>query len=176
MASLLRPNNSTTLSPPPPPPTTPARSEDTLRSPWATPTSGVLRRRQANRSAFDTNTKTPGIMDELKDLGIMSPTNEDLLNLAAMNNEPASEIKYRLRPSVGRTVEIGHRVDLARGLGLLNLRVRVNKVSQDFSRQRYHERPGLKRKRLRRERWRARFKDGFKANCKRVQELARQGW
>lgn len=94
-----------------------------------------------------------------------------------LNDERAADIKYRLRPSIGRSVNIDKsKVDLARGLGLLNLRVRVNKVAQDVTRQRFHERPGLKRKRLRRERWRARFKDGFKATCKRVQELARQGW
>lgn len=88
------------------------------------------------------------------------------------------DVKLRLRPSIGRTVQCGKgaRVDLARGLQLLNTQVRKNKVSQDLMKQRFHERPGLKRKRLRRERWRARFKDGFKATCTRVRELARQGW
>lgn len=115
-------------------------------------------------------------MDELKDL-FLSPGSEDMWNdLNKLNSEPASDVKYRLRPSVGRTVPIGGQVDLARGLGMLNLRVRVNRVSQDVNRQRFHERPGLKRKRLRRERWRVRFKDGFKATCKRVTDLARQGW
>lgn len=114
-------------------------------------------------------------MDELKELGL---TTEDLYrDVQALQTESVSEVKYRLRPSIGRTVEIDkNKVDLARGLNMLNVRVRVNKVSQDVSRQRFHERPGLKRKRLRRERWRARFKDGFKATCKRVQDLARQGW
>lgn len=93
-----------------------------------------------------------------------------------MLQESASDIKYRLRPSVGRTIHLDSRVDLARGLGLLNARVRVNKIAQDVSKQRFHERPGLKRKRLRSERWRARFKHGFKATCSRVQDLARQGW
>lgn len=178
MASLLKSNNATLLSPPTPSRTTPAPSKDNLRSPWATPTSDVLRRHQANRTANNPNNfKTPGIIEDLKDLGVFSPTNEDLLScIDAMNNEPASEIKYRLRPSIGRTVNVDSKVDLARGLGLLNLKVRVNQVSRDLAKQRFHERPGLKRKRLRRERWRARFKDGFKATCKRVQDLARQGW
>lgn len=119
----------------------------------------------------------PGILDELG-LGTISPSGDDFVShLNAINNESVADVKYRLRPSIGRTIHIDKtKVDLARGLGLLNLRVRVNKVSQDVNRQRFHERPGLKRKRLRRERWRARFKEGFKATCKRVQELARQGW
>jgi len=49
-------------------------------------------------------------------------------------------------------------------------------VKADFAYQRYHERGGLKRKRLRRERWRKRFSEGFKATIARVRELTRQGW
>lgn len=177
MADLLRPNNSTSLSQPTASSTTPASPEDSRRNPWAVPTSSAIRRRQENRiSTEDAN--RPGIFDEItKDLFSASPSSADLMYHHDMKTESASEIKYRLRPSIGRTVHIDKtKIDLARGLGLLNLRVRVNKVSQDLTRQRFHERPGLKRKRLRRERWRARFKDGFKATCKRVQDLARQGW
>lgn len=139
----------------------------------------AIRRAQEKRASADPDNsrKMPGILDELG-LGTISPSGDDFVShLNAINNESVADVKYRLRPSIGRTIHIDKtKVDLARGLGLLNLRVRVNKVSQDVNRQRFHERPGLKRKRLRRERWRARFKEGFKATCKRVQELARQGW
>lgn len=146
------------------------------RTPWAVPTSTGLRRNQANRAASGAN--PPGILEELlSDMNLQTPSSEDLSRFSGMMaQESASDVKYRLRPSVGRTVHLDTKVDLARGLGLLNTRVRVNKIAQDVAKQRFHERPGLKRKRLRSERWRARFKDGFKANCKRVQELARQGW
>jgi predicted transcriptional regulator len=51
-----------------------------------------------------------------------------------------------------------------------------NRVKRDFQMQRFHERGGLKRKRLKSERWRARFKIGFDATCKRVTELTKKGW
>jgi hypothetical protein len=51
-----------------------------------------------------------------------------------------------------------------------------NSVRRDFNKQKFHERPGLKRKRLKSERWRARFKTEFAATCKRVTELTRKGW
>lgn len=51
-----------------------------------------------------------------------------------------------------------------------------NRVRADFQKQRYHERAGLKRKRLKSERWRARFKVGFYEVTRRVTELTRKGW
>jgi hypothetical protein len=54
--------------------------------------------------------------------------------------------------------------------------VRKNRIKMEVAMQRFHERPGLKRKRLRRERWRKRFKEGFVATIKRVKELRKQGW
>lgn len=51
-----------------------------------------------------------------------------------------------------------------------------NRVKYDFNKQRFHERPGLKRKRLASERWRARFKKGFSHVTARVSELTRKGW
>lgn len=181
MASFLRSNRSTTLSPPSSTPRTSDPPEDSLITPWATPSSTNLRRAQANRNAAEGG--RPGIidtLDTLKDLDLFNykPSSDDLINYSSLQQqERAADVKYRLRPSIGRTVHLdGNRVDLARGLGILNAQVRINKISQDVAKQRFHERPGLKRKRLRRERWRARFKDGFKATCSRVQVLARQGW
>jgi small subunit ribosomal protein MRP21 len=49
-----------------------------------------------------------------------------------------------------------------------------NRIRADFNRQRFHERGGLKRKRLASERWR--FKEGFQRTVTRVQELRRKGW
>lgn len=173
LASLLRPNNSNPSSSPPT--TTADPSDESRRNPWAVPTSTGLRRAQANRAAAEGSTTKPGILDTLADLNLLGPSSDDF-RATRPTTESAADVKFRLRPSVGRTVNLDRTVDLARGLGLLNTRVRVNKINQDLSKQRFHERPGLKRKRLRSERWRARFKDGFKATCSRVQELARQGW
>jgi ribosomal protein S21 len=81
-----------------------------------------------------------------------------------------------LRPSTGRTIEKWGTIDVARAFQVLDFACRKNNVAKDFRRQRFHERPGLKRKRLRSERWRALFKEGFRATCARVEVLRRQGW
>ncbi|KAH7324747.1 hypothetical protein B0I35DRAFT_424902 [Stachybotrys elegans] len=89
----------------------------------------------------------------------------------------------RTKPVLGRTVFVksshyssttaptapGALIALNRLVGLEKLRVKSRE-------QKFHERKGLKKKRLRSERWRARFKTGFKAAVKRVMELKKQGW
>ncbi|KAK7743225.1 hypothetical protein SLS53_004310 [Cytospora paraplurivora] len=151
-----------------------------LDTPWAQPSR--TRRGSGSDSGLRNNKNSSNLIE---DLGIFADLNsaprpalDDFAAAHQHKKESIMDVKLRLRPSIGRTVHCGKgsKVDLARGLQLLNTQVRRNKVSQDLSRQRFHERPGLKRKRLRRERWRARFKDGFKATCGRVRELARQGW
>lgn len=82
----------------------------------------------------------------------------------------------RLVPRLGRTVSVSKNVDLARSFKLLGMQVVQNKIRQDFQAQRFHERPGLKRKRLKSERWQRRFRKGFKETVKRVKELTKQGW
>ena len=59
---------------------------------------------------------------------------------------------------------------------MLDQRCAQNSVRKDFQRQRFHERDGLKRKRLRGERWRRRFKEDFKGTVGMVLRLKRQGW
>lgn len=81
-----------------------------------------------------------------------------------------------LRPSTGRTVEKYGSTDVARAFTLLDISCNKNSIARDAQRQKFHERPGLKRKRLRSERWRRLFKAGFKATVSRVSELRKQGW
>ena len=85
-------------------------------------------------------------------------------------------VPIRLNPAAGRTVYITTRIDLTKGIRSVDRLCASNRVRQDFTAQRYHERPGLKRKRLRRERWRKNFKASFKATVARVTELKKQGW
>jgi small subunit ribosomal protein MRP21 len=84
--------------------------------------------------------------------------------------------KMRLNPTTGRMVPVGGNTDVARAFRLLDMSCAKNKVRNDFNRQRFHERGGLKRKRLGRERWRKKFGEGFKAIVLRVKHLRRQGW
>lgn len=82
----------------------------------------------------------------------------------------------RLVPRTGRTVHVGKSVDVARSFKILSVQIAQNQLRRDFQSQRFHERAGLKRKRLRSERWQKRFKKGFKACVARVKELTKQGW
>lgn len=82
----------------------------------------------------------------------------------------------RLSPSTGRTVSVGGKVDVTRAFSLLAMSVQRNGIKRESSRQRFHERPGLKRKRLHSYRWRRRFRAGFKAAVARVVQLRKQGW
>lgn len=95
--------------------------------------------------------------------------------------EDPNKRKLRLRPVVGRTIDFDtlkdqRGKDLASGLMRLNAMCRNNAVKQESNRQRFHERPGLKRKRQKTERWVRGFRVGFQATCKRVMELAKQVW
>jgi small subunit ribosomal protein MRP21 len=92
------------------------------------------------------------------------------------NHRFTKEPELRLRPSTGRTVQCRGQTDFARGLRLLERAVTQNRVRQDERDQRFHERPALKRKRLLRERWRERFKQGFYACIQRSRQLKAQGW
>ncbi|KAG0649506.1 hypothetical protein D0Z07_4278 [Hyphodiscus hymeniophilus] len=92
----------------------------------------------------------------------------------AMPSTPRAPM--RLRPSTGRSVTIGTGIDVARGLRLLEQSCARNRVRSDATQQRFHERGGLKKKRLRRQRWRKRFLEGFQATVGRVRELKNQGW
>lgn len=87
-----------------------------------------------------------------------------------------ARVPMRLTPSTGRSISIGTGIDVARGLRLLEQSCARNRVRADFTYQRFHERGGLKRKRLRRQRWRKKFMEGFKATVERVKQLKHQGW
>jgi small subunit ribosomal protein MRP21 len=92
--------------------------------------------------------------------------------------EPEKQIYPRLNPAFGRTVDLKPETgrDLVRGINMLGSLMARNKVKADFMKQKFHERPGLKRKRLNSERWRARFRKGFQEVTGRVSELTRKGW
>jgi small subunit ribosomal protein MRP21 len=94
----------------------------------------------------------------------------------SMRMPPAPRVPMRLSPTTGRTVTIGAGVDIARGFRLLEQSCARNKVRKDFTAQRFHERGGLKRKRMKRVRWRLRFMTGFKTAVSRVKHLKAQGW
>ena len=93
---------------------------------------------------------------------------------------PAKRAKrtVRSRPAVGRTIEVmpERGVDVGRAFKNLDITCALNRVRLDQSRQRFHERAGMKRKRLKSERWRKMFKESFRATVMRVKEMRRKGW
>jgi len=84
----------------------------------------------------------------------------------------------RLDAFVGRSEDVDplKGVDLGRAIRKLEIKCAYNNVRQDFNKQRFHERPGLKRKRLKSQRWQKRFREGFKAVVSKVQKMRMKGW
>ena len=134
--------------------------------------SASMERRRGN-SPFDAskvNTPTYGFSSR----SVSQDVNSDLMKRKVL----LPPRLVRLSPSVGRSIE----VDPAKGMSLaqaftrLDITIAMNGVRRDLARQRFHERPGLKKKRLKSERWRRRFKDGFRALVDKVDTMRRQGW
>ena len=98
-------------------------------------------------------------------------------SVAAMRSaiKPRNTATIRSRPSLGRTVDVSA-AGVARAFQVLAYELRDNKIREDQKMQRFHERPGLKRKRLKSERWRRRFKFAFKATLQKVHEMRKKGW
>ena len=112
--------------------------------------------------------------------GSSSPGQDMASKAIAASEPPARRNKHtiRSRPSVGRTIEVEPKagVDLGQALRKLGILIAVNKVRHEQKMQRYHERPGLRRKRVKSERYRKRFMESFNAAVSRVKDMKRQGW
>lgn len=133
---------------------------------------------------FNEDTKkasTFGKMEDELGFGPDFAAGYDLLKEGELTNNQdivvdKPQMDIRCVPRTGRTIRVGRNADLQRAFKLLELQCVRNRVAVDLNRQKFHERGGLKRKRLKGERWRKRFKRGFKAACERVTELRKQGW
>lgn len=111
-----------------------------------------------------------------KKVGDSSATDFMKATSAALNPPLAPRVEMRLSPRTGRTIDIKSNIDLSRGIRMLEASCGLNKVRHDHTNQRFHERGGMKRKRLRRQRWRNNFMEGFRGIVSRVKELKNQGW
>ena len=91
--------------------------------------------------------------------------------------EPATPVERTIKssPTVGRTIRV-RKGDVGTALRLLNRLCTQESIPQDMKSQKFHERAGMKRKRLRRVRHKIRFKHAFKATVERVKEMRRKGW
>ncbi|KAI1825931.1 hypothetical protein F4861DRAFT_143548 [Xylaria intraflava] len=94
----------------------------------------------------------------------------------AFDPMPAPQANLRLVPRTGRTVHVKGNVDVAKSFKNLALQVAQNRLRHEARKQKFHERPGMKRKREKSARWQRRFRVGFRAAVSRVRELTAQGW
>lgn len=105
---------------------------------------------------------------------------QNLLVAASKRVTPAPPLPppVRLDAFVGRSEDVDplKGVDLGKAIRKLEIKCAYNNVRQDFNKQRFHERPGLKRKRLKSQRWRKRFREGFNAVVSKVQKMRMKGW
>ncbi|EPS38790.1 hypothetical protein H072_7453 [Dactylellina haptotyla CBS 200.50] len=86
----------------------------------------------------------------------------------------ASKLPPRLGSTAGRSITV-RGGDVAGAFLQLKRICTENSIARDAAAQRFYERPGLKKKRLKRERFRRRFKDSFKRMVTTVLEMKRQG-
>ncbi|KAK0714716.1 hypothetical protein B0H67DRAFT_578886 [Lasiosphaeris hirsuta] len=114
----------------------------------------------------------PGMIDE----DVSKMRTWDLKGFQAEKGLILKEQVIRTRPSTGRTVLVTGSSDVGRSFRTLEMLCKRNRVSREANMQRFHERPALKRKRQKRERWRARFQQGVRATISRVMQLRAQGW
>jgi small subunit ribosomal protein MRP21 len=154
------------------------------------PVSRQPARRPANAAArtFGANFSQPGRtsygrqklnFDDMADVPVdPSSAPPSTTTASTALQEQAPEHYPRLNASYGRTVDLDPAKgrDIVRGIFMLGGLVSRNKVRSDMAKQKFHERAGLKRKRLKSERWRARFRQEFDATVRRVSELTRKGW
>ena len=165
------------------------------RKPYKAPTQSSADVVEANYKASqyysmrDQGARKPGSI--ARSMNFASPSNttsSDPANISfndynrgrSVTLEQAKRAKRTVRstPSVGRTIEINPErdADFGRAVRALDIQCAVNRVRSDQARQRYHERGGAKRKRLKSERWRKLFKASFQAAVGRVKEMRRKGW
>ncbi|KAK6341765.1 hypothetical protein TWF730_001261 [Orbilia blumenaviensis] len=85
-----------------------------------------------------------------------------------------SKLPPRLGSTAGRSISV-RGGDVAGAFLQLRRICGENSIARDASAQRFYERPGVKKKRLRRERFRRRFKESFKRMVSTVLEMKRQG-
>ena len=96
----------------------------------------------------------------------------------SMGTARRNQRTIRSRPTVGRTIEVEPVMgtDFGQAIKKLEVLLAINQVRRDQRKQKFHERGGSKRKRLKGERWRKYFKEGFQATVGRVKRMRRQGW
>ena len=135
-----------------------------------------IRRRDADKHYSDIAGKMQFPPQEMSGMGNSLGASQSIGNIRRGPRRATRTV--RSRPTVGRTIEVvpERGMDVGRALKSLHRLCSQNKVASDVRKQRFHERPGMKRKRLKSQRWRRAFKASFQATVMRVKEMRRKGW
>jgi hypothetical protein len=163
------PTSATPTPPPPPPPQSQAAEK-----PAASPAS-------ASEPAHPYSASNTG---NFFGLDLASIIGERSLNYGVNlgQGDPTQRPQIRTKSVVGRTIFIRDRATATsahspgQAFRMLNRLTKQQHIKNKYHSQKFHERNGMRKKRLRSERWRARFKKGFKACVTRTLELKKQGW
>jgi hypothetical protein len=150
----------------PPPPTSPA-------SPSGNPLNDMYK---SDSPAQWANWSSNDFQERNRGLGGLRNLDTGGLSATSSRSGPDGGTRVFLGPITGRTVYVGGNVDPFKAFLFVNVMCSRNQVPQDFQKQRFHERPGLRRKRVRIEVREREFKRSFKATIARVQKLKMQGW
>ncbi|KAI5854142.1 hypothetical protein BZA05DRAFT_393339 [Tricharina praecox] len=101
-------------------------------------------------------------------------------NRTAMDSPPLEHLTSsmntklpKMGPTAGRSIIV--QADVAQAFMKLRSIISQNKVRQDFHRQKFYEPKGIRRKRLRSERYRVRFKEGFRRMISVVLDMKKKG-
>lgn len=130
-------------------------------------TASSFLRRQFSVSPATANVQ---LMSKLSDV---LARNKSFANNSPIPNALQLAKPPKMGPNAGRSVVVEG--DLAGAFMKLRTVLSKNKVRSDFQRQRFHERPGMKRKRLKAERHRKRFKLGFQKMVALALDMKKKG-
>ncbi|KAI0398461.1 hypothetical protein F5Y17DRAFT_4818 [Xylariaceae sp. FL0594] len=149
----------------------------TRGSPQASLDKGVQKPTRASYDIAFPGSSKGGLTEFASDLG-----EEDMLTTSDFKDEAqtttAAPLRppMRLAPRLGRTIHVKPNGDVAYAFKMLGREVALNGVPGLWRRQKFHERAGMRRKRVKHQRWVKKFRLGFKATVDRVLELKAQGW
>ncbi|TGZ83145.1 hypothetical protein EX30DRAFT_394378 [Ascodesmis nigricans] len=129
----------------------------------------------AVKNIFSTPQRTPQSSGPRRSpLGSLGALGSQISAAPSMAPVPHIEQKLpKMGPSAGRSIMVTQ--GLPQAFMKLNYVLRENNVKGMVKAAKEHERPGLKRKRLKRQRWRARFKEGFKRMVQTALKMKKMG-
>lgn len=165
--------NSSDKSPPTPKPT-PTANETPSQPPAARAPQSVASDFDEILNKLDLGSKSSS---ESSAPALRAAANAIRPSRSSQNSSPIGA-ELKLGPTLGRQVyvEPERGVDLPAAIRILQTTCNQNKVKQQSNNQKFHVRKGMKRKELRRTRWRKLFKFSFQATVKKIQRMQAQGW